>query len=120
MAKASKKATTGSTRKKGPALTKASLVALPTALSRPSTIGITFFGGLGQATVALFRQGNMINMQTTSLSANIHFSDVQSGDVIAVNGVATGKATISIDLATSPETPTNFGSGPFNIIYGVL
>jgi hypothetical protein len=120
MAKASKK-TKSAAKKQIPGLMKEALAALPTEASVPVDVNITFFSGIGQATISLFRKGILINMQSTSTSSNIHFSEVQSGDIIAVNGVCTGNATLTITgVSTSPPTPTNFGTGSFNMIYGVL
>lgn len=123
MAKASKKSKSkakAGARKKKAALMKNALVALPNINSTQANVNITFFSGIGQATISLFRQGILINMQSTSVSATIQFSDVQSGDIIVVNGVCTGNATVAIDVPTTPQTPTSFGAGPFNMIYGVL
>lgn len=100
-------------------LNEATLVANPSTQSRPANISITFLSGLGQATASLFRNGNMINMQTTSVSMTIQFSHVETGDIIALNGVASGSAKVDIDLNTTPATPTTFNAGAFNIIYGV-
>ena len=107
-------------RKKTQPLVRSSLVARSSALSAAADVEITFTSGLGQATASLFRKGILINMQSISMSDIIHFSDVQSGDVIVINGVCTGNAIIKINVSTAPTTPTNFTAGPFNVIYGVL
>lgn len=92
-------------------LSKTSLLATPTDLSVPVEVGFRFVSGIGQATASLFRKGLLINMQSISSSGNIHFSEVQSRDVISINGVCTGTADISVSVPTRPETPEHFDSG---------
>jgi len=82
------------TRKKAKPLIRSSLVARSSPLSTAADVDITFTSGLGQATASLFRQGILINMQSISMSDIIHFSEVQSGDVIVINGVCTGNVII--------------------------
>ena len=120
MAKSQKKIPKKAAVKKTKHLERAALAALTTNLSAATDVTITFTSGLGQATASLFRKGLLINMQSISMSGVIHFSDVQPGDVVGINGVCTGSATININSITVPATPTNFGAGPFNVIYGVL
>jgi hypothetical protein len=106
MAKSKKaKPSAGVKRKK---LTRSVLVAVASGTSFPVTVNITFIGGFGQATVVLFRNGLLINMQSVSLSADVHFADVESRDSIAVNGVCAGSATVTIDVSTNPATPESF------------
>jgi len=92
-------------------LTSNSLVAEQADHSKPAIITFTFTIGIGQATTSLFRRGVLINMQSISSSGDIKFSDVQTGDVISVNGVCTGKAVIEIDISTTPVTPSEFKAG---------
>lgn len=87
---------------------RANLIATVRGNSRPANIQIEFFQGMGQATVVLFRNGALINMQSVSSNDTVRFSDVQSRDTIAVNGVCAGRARITIDLPTRPTTPENF------------
>ena len=88
--------------------TKTSLVAIRSASSFAIEVGIDFTSGLGQATAVLFRNGVLINMQSISTSGSIHFSDVESRDTVAVNGVCAGDAKISINVPTNPSTPELF------------
>jgi hypothetical protein len=92
-------------------LTPQSLVAEQADHSKPATITFAFTTGIGQATTSLFRRGVLINMQSISSSGDIKFSDVQTGDVISVNGVCTSKAVIEIDILTTPVTPSEFKAG---------
>jgi hypothetical protein len=92
-------------------LTANSLVAEEASHSQPVDVTFTFTNGVGQATAVLFRKGILINMQSISKSGNINFSEVQSGDVISVNGVCTGKASVIINTPTTPITPEQFNSG---------
>lgn len=105
-----------------PPLPTKSLIATASAESLTANIDITFFLGKGQITASLFRHGMMINSQSVSSDGIIFFSDTQSGDVISVNGVATGvnpengndipnAATIKINRQTSPSTPQQFRTG---------
>jgi len=96
---------------KPPALTASSLVAKEAPHSQPVDVTFTFSGGLGQATAVLFRRGVLINMQSVSNSGKINFSDVQTGDVIAVNGVCAGKAVVAVSTDTVPGTPEEFTAG---------
>jgi len=89
-------------------LTKTALVAKATATSFAMRVGIDFLNGLGQATAVLFRNGVLINMQSISMGGSILFSDVQSHDTLAVNGVCSGDAIIDINVPTNPATPQNF------------
>src|SRR5215469_3690098 len=89
--------------------------AAPDPTSVAATVSITFTSGLGQATAALFRKGMLINMQSVSTSGAIVFSDTQSGDAIAINGVCTGAASIVVSVPTTPGTPQNFPAGPFHV-----
>jgi hypothetical protein len=89
--------------------------AAPGVASVTATVSITFTSGLGQATASLFRKGMLINMQSVSTSGTIVFSDTQSGDVISVNGICTGAATIAVNVPTTPGTPQNFPAGPFHV-----
>ncbi len=97
--------------KKGKKLLKTSLVAAATTLSTPVNVGFRFASGIGQATASLFRNGVLINMQSISMTGNIHFADVQSGDVISVNGICTGTADITINVTTIPANPKHFVAG---------
>lgn len=92
------------------------------AVAVPANVGITFFSGTGQITASLFRNGILINLQTIVNDGSINFSDVQSGDGISVNGVATGVggATITIDRPTSPSNPDHFDTGFIHRGYIVL
>jgi hypothetical protein len=105
------KITTKTNTMNPPVLTANSLVAEEADHSRPAIINFTFTGGIGQATASLFRKGVLINMQSISSSGNIKFSDVQTGDVIPVNGICTGQAVVAIDTDTMPETPETFPAG---------
>ena len=79
--------------------------------SQSVDVSFTFTSGIGQATAVLFRKGVLINMQSISKSGNVNFSEVQSGDVISVNGICTGKAVVAINTPTTPATPEQFNSG---------
>lgn len=92
-------------------LTAGSLVAEEAPHSQAVDVTFTFTSGIGQATAVLFRKGVLINMQSISKSGNVNFSEVQSGDVISVNGLCTGKATVAINTPTTPATPEQFNSG---------
>jgi len=94
-----------------PTLTANSLVAESAVHSLQVSITFTFTGGIGQATSLLFRKGVLINMQSISSSGNIQFSEVQSGDSIAVNGVCTGNAIIVVNTPTVPLSPQQFEAG---------
>jgi hypothetical protein len=50
-------------------------------------------------------------MQSISTSGTINFTDVQSRDVISINGVCSGTAAITISIPTRPATPDNFTAG---------
>jgi len=93
------------------ALTASSLVATEAPHSQQIDVSFTFTGGLGQATAVLFRRGVLINMQSVSNSGNINFSNVQTGDVVAVNGVCAGKAVVAINTDTVPGSPEEFTAG---------
>jgi hypothetical protein len=99
--------------KKGKAkkLLKSSLIALEGESSSPADVSFTFNGGIGQATASLFRKGLLINMQSISSSGSIHLAEVQTGDVISINGVCTGTANVSINVSTTPATPEHFSTG---------
>jgi hypothetical protein len=112
MAKAgSRKTKPTSAKKKPKKLTSSSLIALPTAASAAVNVNVVFKSGLGQITSSLFRNGVLINMQSISSSGNIHLSDVQSGDVISINGICAGTASITIGVSTTPATPEHFTAG---------
>ena len=104
--------------------TISSIPARLTAVSVAANVGVTFFGGVGTATVALFRSGLLINMQTLTASGSVSFSDVAQFDRITVDGVGTGAGAnatvINISVPTSPATPTNFPAGEFHIGYIVI
>lgn len=86
-----------------------------------ATVNVTFTSGTGQVTTSLFRNGILINLQSTSVSADIMLSDTKRGDVLSVVGVATGSATITITpVQTSPVTPDQFTSGPVMGSYVIL
>jgi hypothetical protein len=121
MAKAKKsKAAAKSTSPKKTKLTKASLVASASATSLQADVEIIFTSGLGQATAVLFRNGVLINMQSISISGTIHFTDVQSRDSIAVNGVCAGDAVVTISIPTNPMTPEHFTAGIIMAGYTIL
>jgi hypothetical protein len=92
-------------------LTADSLVAAAAPHSQPVDVTFTFTSGVAQATAVLFRKGVLINMQSISKSGNVNFSEVQSGDVISVNGVCTGKAVVAVNTPTTPVTPEQFNAG---------
>lgn len=111
MAQRSKKVKPATKAIKPAGLTAKSLVATEAPHSQKTVITFTFTNGIGQATASLFRQGVLINMQSISSSGNIPFSEVQSGDVVSINGVCTGSAVIAIDTPTTPVTPEQFNTG---------
>jgi hypothetical protein len=92
-------------------LTAGSLVAAEAPHSQTVDVTFTFTSGIGQATAVLFRKGVLINMQSISKSGNVNFSEVQSGDVISVNGVCAGKAVVAINTPTTPVSPEQFTAG---------
>jgi len=92
-------------------LTADSLVAAEAPHSQNVDVTFTFTSGIGQATAVLFRKGVLINMQSISKSGNVNFAEVQSGDVISVNGVCAGKAVVSINTPTTPVSPEQFNAG---------
>lgn len=92
-------------------LTASSLVAEEASHSQSVDVSFTFTSGIGQATAVLFRKGVLINMQSISKSGNVNFAEVQSGDVISVNGICAGKANVVINTPTTPVTPEQFNSG---------
>jgi hypothetical protein len=92
-------------------LTASSLVATEAPHSQSVNVTFTFTSGIGQATAVLFRKGVLINMQSISKSGNVNFSEVQSGDVISVNGVCAGKAVVAINTPTTPVSPEQFTAG---------
>jgi hypothetical protein len=105
--KAAKKKSAGK-KKFTLSIKKAALVATVSANSQPANINCVFSGGIGQVTAALFRRGAMINMQSISSTGVINFSEVQSGDVITLNGVCTGRLDATISVPTTPGTPKRF------------
>jgi hypothetical protein len=92
-------------------LTADSLVAAEAPHSQNVDVTFTFTNGIGQATAVLFRKGVLINMQSISKSGNVNFSEVQSGDVISVNGICAGKAVVAINTPTTPVSPEQFAAG---------
>jgi hypothetical protein len=92
-------------------LTANSLVAEEAPHSQSVDVSLTFTSGVGQVTAVLFRKGVLINMQSISKSGKVNFSEVQSGDVISVNGVCAGKAIVALNAATTPATPEQFNAG---------
>lgn len=94
-------------------LTTNSLVAEEAPHSQQVDVTFTFTGGIGQATAVLFRKGVLINMQSISSSGVIPFSEVQTSDVISINGVCTGKGSVAIAATTLPVTPKQFKTGIF-------
>ena len=117
--KAAKKATSRSSARtsRGALARDIPFVATAQPASVPATVNITFTAGVGQATASLFRKGVLINMQSISHSANIMFSDVQSGDGLAIVGVSAGTTTITISVPTSPRTPDQRPAGPLHRSY---
>jgi hypothetical protein len=85
---------------------------------RPATVHVEFVNGLGTLTGTLFQNGtgSVIGHDSLNNSGNIVFNNAQSGDVIAINGLCTGSANISVDVATNPPTPVSFSEG--NIHFG--
>jgi len=98
-------------------LLKSNLVAEASAASRNVNVEIVFLSGLGQVTVALFRNGVLINLQSVSNDSTVFLADVQSLDVISVNGICTGSADITISVTTRPPTPQHFPTGPIHAGY---
>ena len=109
--KAAKKVAVKKAAKKTNPFSKLSLVALEAETSTPADVRVDFFSGLGQVTVALFRRGVMINMQSISSSGSVHLSEVQRGDSVALNGECAGTATIRVSIPTNPSTPENCDAG---------
>lgn len=91
------------------------------ASSVQATVNVTFTSGTGQVTTSLFRNGILINLQSTSVSADILLSDTKRGDMLSVVGVTTGSATITVvPVSTSPGTPDQFSAGPIMGSYVIL
>ena len=108
------------TGKKPKSFSKSSLVAMTSASSTSADVGIIFKSGLGQITASLFRLGTLINMQSISSSGNIHFSDVQPGDSVSINGVCSGTADITLSVQSNPVTPEHFDAGIIITGYTIL
>ena len=89
-------------------VTAASAVALAPGTASGAGVQVDFTSGIGQLTAILFRKGVLINMQSISTSGVIQFSDVQSRDSIAVNGICAGNAVITVSVPTNPATPEKF------------
>ena len=84
-------------------------------------ISVTFKGGLGNVTAKAFSNGAMTANGAANSSGTIMLSNLNSGDVISVNGVSPDEGTdISIDVNTSPPTPSRFSAGPILAQYDVL
>ena len=111
MAKSKKTPPKKAAKPKTATITKSELVAAPATHSQPADVQCTFTGGIGQITATLFRKGVLINMQSISSTGTIHFAEVQTGDVISVNGVCTGSALLRISISTTPVTPEQFAKG---------
>ncbi len=121
MAKAKlKKATPNLIKVKSKRLMKSTLVAMASDISTAADVGVVFTSGLGQITALLFRNGVLINMQSISSSGNIHFSEVQSGDSISINGVCSGNADITLSVPTNPDFPEHFNAGIIMTGYTIL
>lgn len=101
-------------------LSRTSLVAFASPTSNSADISVVFNAGLGQITSSLFRNGVLINLQSISNSGSIHFSDVQSGDSISLNGICSGTADITVSVPTNPPTPEHFDAGIIMTGYTVL
>jgi hypothetical protein len=91
-------------------LTATPMVAAEAPHSLPVDITFDFTSGIGQVTATLFRKGVLINMQSISNSGKIRFSEVQSRDAISINGVCTGKAVITVNTPTIPDSPQEFNA----------
>jgi hypothetical protein len=109
--KKSKSSKPAAKKKSTKKLSVRSLVAVPTNLSQAADVNFLFKSGVGQATASLFRKGVLIDMQSISSSGTIHLSEVQSNDVISINGVCAGTADIKITVNTTPTTPDHFDAG---------
>lgn len=76
-------------------------------------IQVTFTSGIGTLGVKVFQNGtgNLIEHGSINSSGVITLFTPTSGDVIAIDGVCTGTADISIDVPTTPLTPVHFPAG---------
>lgn len=81
-----------------------------------ATLNITFSSGIGKLTAFLSRNGTLINMQSITRSSDIFFSDVKTGDGLALVGTGTGTTKISFTATTSPTTPETI-TGPVHRSY---
>jgi len=85
-----------------------------------ANISILFTEGKGQLNIQLNRDGEEIANGSLQTSGTIPLADVQSRDVITLDGVCTGSAELNIDVPTKAATPTTYPDGNFNDTIRIL
>lgn len=83
-----------------------------------ANIDVVFTGGIGHLNAKLMRGKLVTATGSISLSGTIPFADVQSNDVISIDGVCTGSAKVTVDIPTDPATPITYPEG--NIFDGYI
>ena len=78
-----------------------------------ANIQIVFTKGLGQLKAELFRNGVNIACQKITISGTLPIPAAMPGDIISIDGICTGTASMTIDLQTSPVTPVTYEAGSF-------
>lgn len=89
---------------------------------KTAIISVTFTAGAGTLRATLFQYltGAPVASGMLQSSGQIRFDNAGKGDAISIDGVCTGKATISINVETSPQTPVTFYEGNINFGFDII
>lgn len=78
-----------------------------------ATLNVVFKNGKGSLNAKVYRSGTVVDAGSTTKTGSLNLQ-MQSGDVISIGGACTGNATITVDVATTPDTPIVDPAGPIN------
>ena len=86
------------------------------AARQAAEVKVTFKNGVGQLKIFLYRKGSLIASGEVNSSGRINFAEVQTDDIMVLNGTCAGDAKIEINVKTFPATPLGFTEEDINCL----
>jgi hypothetical protein len=74
-------------------------------------VNVVFMLGLGQLNSRLYRGNSVIATGSVSASGTITYNGAISTDLIEIDGMCSGNATVTISVPTTNPTPQNYPAG---------
>lgn len=83
-------------------------------------VTVEFSNGGGRITAKHYRDGEKVAYDDMRQTGDIRLTEAQADDVIHISGACTGRATVRINVPTSPATPYEYHEGRIETSFSVL